>query len=252
MAVTEPGKGSDAGNPSSLLNQEQELCAEKWLVGNGREATMGTMVIRTGPGPFSIAVILLTPEVLSHARAYRQLLPVSALQGAGLSHLYFDRVPLPEEAILGLHKRPLERGMHAVIKTFYRMRPCVSAMALGSAQALLDAALPYLNQHEKKELHQTLQSKLDVARQLNHRAAMCIDDQIMDGSAVSLAKACATEIAEKIAVMLPQLVGTSVYLTDVWLQKIVSDIQGYEWMEGSIDMQRLNIIHSRVQSDKNH
>lgn len=132
--------------------------------------------------------------------------------------------------------------MHAVIKTFYRMRPCVCAMALGNAQALLDHAMPYLQTASARELHHALQSQADSARALNHHAAQRIDDQIFDGAAVSLAKACATELAEKVARSIPMLVGTPNFLTDAWLQKAATDVHGYEWMEGSLDMQRLNIV----------
>ncbi|MGU5795452.1 acyl-CoA dehydrogenase family protein [Aeromonas hydrophila] len=242
MAVTEPEKGSDAGNPTSSLNTDHLLQAEKWLVGNGREATMGTIVVRTGPGPYSIVVVMLTPETLSHTGTFRQLLPLAGLQGAGLSHLHFDNVPVKPEQVLGMHRRPLERGMHAVIKTFYRMRPCVCAMALGNAQALLDHALPYLQTPSARELHRALQSQADGARALNLRAAQRIDDQIFDGAAVSLAKACATELAEKVSRSMPLLTGTAHYMTDAWLQKATTDVHGYEWMEGSLDMQRLNIV----------
>lgn len=242
MAVTEPEKGSDAGNPSSSLTDDNQLRAEKWLVGNGREAAMGTIVVRTGPGPYSIVVVLLTPETLCHPRTFRQLLPLASLQGAGLSHLHFDGVPIKPEQVLGMHRRPLERGMHAVIKTFYRMRPCVCAMALGNAQALLDDVLPYLNTTSSRELHHALQSQADSARALNHWAAKRIDDQIFDGASVSLAKACATELAEKVARSMPVMVGTANFLTDAWRQKASTDVHGYEWMEGSLDMQRLNIV----------
>ncbi|MCC8466847.1 acyl-CoA dehydrogenase family protein [Photorhabdus bodei] len=246
MAVTEPSKGSDAGNPSSLLSDDFELNAEKWLVGNGRDATIGTMVVRTGTGPYSIGVILLTPETLSHPKVFRQLLPVVGLQGAGLSHLYFDKTPISEEHILGLHRRPLERGMHAVIKTFYRMRPCVCAMALGSAQALLDFAISHIRNVKARELHSSLQIEIEAIRNLNYRAASKIDDGILDGAAVSLAKACSTEFVEKVVHIMPQLVGTELFLTDIWLQKTITDIQGYEWMEGSLDMQRLNILAGSI------
>ncbi|MEW2738385.1 acyl-CoA dehydrogenase family protein [Providencia sp. PROV130] len=242
MAVTEPEKGSDAGNPASRLNSDNLLQAEKWLVGNGCEATIGTIVVRIGPGPYSIVVLMLTPEMLSHTGTFRQLLPLAGLQGAGLSHLYFDSVPVKSEQILGMHLRPLERGMHGVIKTFYRMRPCVCAIALGNAQALLDHVLPYLRTTSARELHRTLQSQINGARALNHRAAQRIDDQIFDGAAVSLAKACATELAEKVVRSIPLLTGTTHFLTNAWLQKATTDVHGYEWMEGSLDMQHLNII----------
>lgn len=58
----------------------------------------------------------------------------------------------------------------------------------------------------------------------------------------SLAKACATELAEKVSRSMPLLTGTAHYMTDAWLQKATTDVHGYEWMEGSLDMQRLNIV----------
>lgn len=243
MAVTEPEKGSDAGNMETCLDDESRLYGEKWLVGNGRDGEMGTVIARTGRGPFGIGVVMLTPEHLASPSVTRTLLPVTAMAGPGLSLLRFDGLTVGREWVLGQEKRSLERGMLAVIKTFYRMRPCVAALALGTSQAALDAVKVRWSALSTKAraLHTSLQAQVDAVRSLNLRASRIIDEGTMDGAAVSLAKAAATEVAERIAVALPDLVGVDAFATDPWMLKVFADMHGYEWMEGSTDIQRLNV-----------
>ncbi|WP_297910153.1 acyl-CoA dehydrogenase family protein [Thiomonas sp.] len=249
MAVTEPARGSDAGDPTTILLPDGRIRGEKWMVGNGRDARIGTMLVRTGPGPCNVGLLLLLPEVLEHPSVSRRVLPMAGLAGAGLSQLRFDDTPVSREhQLLGQHRRALERGMHAVIRTFDRMRPCVSAMALGSAQAMLDFALPHLSNAVARDLHGALQRRVDAVRALNRDAAEMVDRQDLGGAAISLAKACATELVECVADGMPWLVGTETFLIDPWLQKTIVDVRGYEWMEGSVDMQRFNALSGFIRS----
>lgn len=246
MAVTEPNKGSDAGNMQTRLDDDGRLTGEKWFVGNGRDGEIGTIIVRVGDGPFGIGVLMLTPEILSRPGVERKHLPVSGMKGAGLSHLCFNGVAVGLDSVLGRDKHPLERGMMALIKTFYRMRPAVTAMALGSAQAHLDEIKRYwdcLDGSARAE-HDAFQVRVNAARNLNRTAARRIDAGIMDGAAVAVAKASATEIAEDIARALPRLINIGRFAENLWLMKSFSDIHGYEWMEGSKDIQRLNIFQS--------
>jgi len=246
MAVTEPSKGSDAGNIETHIDADGRLFGEKWLVGNGRDGEIGTVIVRTGPGPYGIGIVMLTPEHLSSPAVTRTLLPVAGMRGAGLSLLRFDGLEVGQDWLLGQNKRPLERGMLAVIKTFYRMRPCVAALAIGTAQAALDAAVTHSAAQSKatEAIHVSLQAQLNAARRLNQKAARLIDAGTMDGSAVSLAKAAATGIAERIGAALTGLFGVKAFATDAWLQTLYADIHGYEWMEGSSDIQRFNIAQA--------
>ena len=249
MAVTEPARGSDAGDPTTILLPDGRIRGEKWMVGNGRDARIGTMLVRTGPGPCNVGLLLLLPELLEHPSVSRRVLPVAGLAGAGLSQLRFDDTPVSRERhLLGQHRRALERGMHAVIRTFDRMRPCVSAMALGSAQAMLDFAVQHLSNAAARDLHGVLQRRVDAVRALNRDAAAMVDRQDLGGAAISLAKACATELVECVADSMPRLVGTEAFLVDPWLQKSLVDVRGYEWMEGSVDMQRFNLLSGFIRS----
>lgn len=246
MAVTEPQKGSDAGNMQTCLNEQGRIHGEKWFVGNGRDGEIGTLILKTGAGPFDIGVVMLTPEVLSDRRIQRRHLPVAGMKGAGLTHFRFDGVPVDRTNLLGLDKRPIQRGMLALIRTFYRMRPAVTAMALGSAQAMLD--IIHLNRGSisgsAQQQHAMLQNRADSIRRLNIRAARKIDRGEMDGAAVSIAKASATELAEDLARLMPHILGIRQYCRNPWLMKTFMDVHGYEWMEGSKDIQRLNAFQS--------
>lgn len=251
MAVTEPNKGSDAGGMETMLDTDHRLHGEKWLVGNGSVAQVGTVLHRTGPSPFSIGVAVLYPDQLDSPQVLRRRIPQAALQGARLSQFVFSGLEIPPELQLGMHLRPLKRGMMALIRTFYRMRPCVAAMAIGSAQAVLDviSTAELAVTREQRMLHERLLHRVAFARALNRHAASAVDHGGAYTAHVAAAKAAATAAAEQVARDLPRLIGVQTWATEPWFVKAFADLHGFEWMEGATDIQRLGLYDAYVQRD---
>lgn len=247
MALTEPEAGTDVlGMVSKFDLQSRKLYADKWLVNNSRDAEIGTILIKNSNKMYDITAILLTPEILSCSNVYRETLPVTGLHGAGLGRLVFDGTDIPENHILGADSKPSAKGFLGLMKTFYNMRPCVSALALGTAQAMLDFVKINLSSKESHYLHSELQLRLNAARDLNLYAAKMMDIDDLNASDVSIAKYNATKIAETIVSAMPDLVEKDIYINNIWLNKIMKDTYGFEWMEGSSDAQMFQVLQGKV------
>lgn len=255
LAVTEPKKGSDANNMQSqlIVNPEDAdtfiLNGEKWLVGNGACGTIGTIIVRSSSGPLGITAILLTANDLKQKGLYRTRLATAGMSGVQLSYLSFKNFKVHRENILGQHLKPLNRGMLGLIKTFNRMRPCVGALAIGLAQAVIDyikSERKNLRIHEKFKLDQLI-IKLEIGRQLLQKAAYAVDCKPLESTAViSLAKVNATHIAEEISAESFSFFGQGSFFDHPWLAKWYRDVFAFEYMEGTTDIQRKNIFRGAV------
>jgi len=258
LAVTEPNKGSDAGRMQAVLTQDAEnpnrvwLNGEKWLVGNGAIASIGIVIARTSPGPLGIAAVMITPDELSQPGLYRTTLPLLGLRGAQLSYLAFNNFPVKKANILGRHLSPMNRGMMALIKTFNRMRPCVGALALGTAQAILDYIdlnCPRLTKSYAYH-YARLATLIHVTRQLLHKAAIAVDKNPFESSLISLAKMKATQTAETLATEAFGFFGAGAFFEHPWLTKWYRDVFGFEYMEGTTNMQKKNIAQGYGHANK--
>jgi alkylation response protein AidB-like acyl-CoA dehydrogenase len=243
LAVTEPGKGSDAGQMRTILKKvddnHYEIHGEKWLVGHGADAEIGILVARTSFGPLGVTAVLLTPELLHNDGnvLYKEHLDMIGLCGARLSRLVFNGLKIHRSHILGHHLSPIKRGMMAVMKTFNRMRPGVAAFALGQAQATLDYVKVnrILTQQQMMQM-QLLDAEVMATRLMVYQAAVRVNQDSEESAYASVAKAKATEVAEKVIKFAIQLFGAS-YLKHPLLVKWQRDAYGYEYMEGTSDIQ---------------
>lgn len=240
LAVTEPAKGSDAGGMATRLDGDGSLHGEKWLVGHAATGDIGVVMVRTGSGPLSLGAVLLTPDALSVASGIeRHRLPTLGLKGALLGYLSFTGLQLDRDALLGAHLHPLQRGMMALIKTFSRFRPCVAAMAVGHAQAMLDYARLHLRDTQAALARERLAAwddRLGAARRLVHLAAAEVDRHPEAAPHVPLCKVTATQVCDAVADDVPDLLGAAALLEHPWLEKAVRDARAFEYMEGTTNI----------------
>ncbi|WP_395375199.1 acyl-CoA dehydrogenase family protein [Marinicella sp. W31] len=246
FAVTEPEKGSDAGNLLTTLSDGTALNGRKLLVGNGALGSIGTVLFKSGQKMLGLGAVMLPPDALKQSNVHRQVLDMYALRGAQLSYLEFKNLTIEDEFILGAHLNPIERGMMGLLKTFHKFRPAVSSMAIGHAQALLDYFK--INPDQSNDSLQlrlkARQSEVDAAREINRRSAHQADKDPLKGGLVSHAKQLATVSLEYIVNDIFELIDSSVLLESVWLQKSLTDAFGYEYMEGTSHIHFKNIYNA--------
>lgn len=247
FAVTEPQKGSDAGNMetelSAINSKEYRVRGEKCFIGHGADAPIGVVMARHSKGPLGLCAILMTQEELNQPEVQRRPLNTLGLRGARLARISFNDLHIKKENILGQHLSPIKGGMMAMMKTFNRMRPAVAAFALGHAQAVLD----YAREHSADFLKNTnpkldeMDFEISLARSLLYACAEKADQDPYENAYASLAKLKATEVAEKVGIAVIQYFGVHALQQHPLLMKWYRDGFGFEYMEGSTLMQLKNI-----------
>lgn len=253
LAVTEPMHGSDAANLSTKLiysNNKYSLLGEKCFVGNGSVGEIGVVIAKTSPGFLGMTAILILPGTLGtlyspNDHIHRSLIPTVGLCGASLSHLVFNNYEIDKNQILGQHLRMTDRGLMGLMKTFNRMRPCVAALALGLAQAVLDYACDEKNIYSttKKTTLINLSLEVNAVRSKLYQAASKIDEDVTDISFASMVKVNATRLAEKVVKDVIGLFGPEVFWEHPLLEKWNRDVLGFEYMEGTMQVQYKNIYN---------
>lgn len=243
FALTEPDSGSDAAALRTTLKKGR-LTGTKRYVGNACRAQLGVVFARTKPGPLGIVAALVDAE---HDPGFTaQALPMIGLRGARISAVRMDDVAVPDEFVLGRHLSPTRRGMWAFVRTFNLLRPGVAAIALGMARAAHDYVVTHrgpLRAADAERLAE-LRHRIDATRELVRLAAAAVDRDPTDGHLASAAKVRAVALAEDATRVACGFFGPGARLAHPLLDKLVRDARGMEYIEGTANMQRLNLFQS--------
>jgi acyl-CoA dehydrogenase len=243
FALTEPATGSDAGGISITATRVAggyRLTGEKYLIGNGAIATIGIVFARTAPGPLGIDAFLIEPRDLAGFEAHR--LPVTGCRGANLAHLIFNNVLLPHQALLGAHLKPTERLSSSAAATFDALRPCVAAIAVGIARAVLDQAetAGMITRSVDKDALTQARLTLDALRDALHHVCASFDAGHRQSRAAGHLKAVTTNRAEAIVADVIARSEPGAFVTHPWLAKAWRDIKAFEYTEGTTHIHLLN------------
>ncbi|MFJ8311764.1 MULTISPECIES: acyl-CoA dehydrogenase [unclassified Streptomyces] len=245
FALTEPEGGSDAAALRSSLTVTPDggalLSGEKRYVGNASRAQLGVVFARARPGPLGITAVLVdTTAPGFHAEP----LDMIGLRGARISSIVMDRVPVPADRFLGRHLTATRRGVWAFVQTFNVLRPGVAAISVGIARA----ALEYVAAHRRalgaaeRERYDDLTRRVDATRHLVHHAAAAVDARGTDGHLASAAKLRAARLAEDVTLAACAFFGAGARLSHPLLDKLARDARAMEFLEGTGNMQRLNLF----------
>ncbi|MBO1910205.1 acyl-CoA dehydrogenase family protein, partial [Microvirga sp. 3-52] len=246
FAMSEPTKGSDASNIKTNLSKKGDyyvLNGEKKYIGNGTRGKIGVVFVKSSDGPLGISSILMK----SNKKGFNALpLETLGLKAAGLSHLHFNEVVIEPKDLLGSHLSPTRRGLWGAIQTFNRMRPGVAALGLGIAQATLDYILDNRSNYTLDENKVIEQYKDDIkmVRALIRTAAVQLEKDPSNGYMASMAKIKAIELVEGITEYALYLFAPHALLTHPFLNKWFRDARGLEFMEGTSNIQKLNVFQS--------
>lgn len=254
FALTEPNRGSDASNiESSMVRQSNDLIlnGEKKFIGNGKRAQIGLVFTRTNKGPLGIRSVLVDPR---NEGFFAEKLETLGLKGAELSHLIFKDVHIDSTNVLGEHLSPTRRGLWGAIQTFNKMRPGVAALALGVAQATMDYIVEQkkvfnaIDQHNLSKLKEELLSVRNMVRY----AACEVDQDATKGYTASMAKVKAIELVEKITEYAVYILGPNSLIEHPHLNKWYRDAKAFEFMEGTTNIQNINISQSYLSGRMTH
>ncbi|MFL5725065.1 MAG: acyl-CoA dehydrogenase family protein [Chloroflexota bacterium] len=256
--LTEPGAGSDAGGTRTTAELEGD--AGGWVLYGGKRfitnaGHAGTYIItaRTGTtekGDAEITAFIVPADTpgFSVGRLEEKL----GLHASATGELIFDGARVPPENLLG------ERG--GGFRTFLKIldggRISIGALAVGLAQAALDASIPYAQTREQfgrpigsfqgvAFMVADMATEIEAARQMVWRAAW-LKDQGRDYSlAAAEAKLFASEVSSRATNNGIQIHGGYGYVEEYKVERFLRDAKLTEIGEGTSQVQRL-VIARRI------
>jgi alkylation response protein AidB-like acyl-CoA dehydrogenase len=256
--LTEAEAGSDLSNVRTTARETAAgyvINGGKLWIHNAPVADLGFVLASTDPASghrgMSIFLVDLHARGVSRGAKEHKMGQRASQVGA----LNFDNVTLPREAMLG----PKGRGFQIMMSVLEKGRVGIAALAVGIAQAGLEAALAYSRdrrQFGKPILeNQGLQWMLadmakDIAasRALVERAALLIDQGKPATAAASMAKCFASDVAVAQTANAVQIFGGSGYIRGFEVERLFRDAKITQIYEGTNQIQRTIIAKELIKN----
>jgi len=260
LALTEPGAGSDLqGGILTRANQD----GNEWVINgakmwctNASIASFIVTLVRTNPagGSHSLSMILVptnTPGI--HIGPAEKKM---GLMGSPTHAVTYENVRVPFEYLVG----EVGRGLQQTLAVLDGGRIGIGALALGLAQAALEAALDYAKQRKAFgnpiSEYQAIQwmladaaTEIQAARWMVYYAAWLKENGLNYTQQAAMAKLFATEMAERVCRNAIQIHGGYGYSREYPVELIYRDARLMTIGEGTSEIQRLVIARSLLQSD---
>ncbi len=256
FAMTEPGAGSDVGaieTSAVAAGDSYLLNGHKILISNAGLADLYTVFAKTDPeaGTRGLSVFLVPADTPGLEYAGPQVMS----EPHPLGEIRFADCRVPGSMRLGDEGDGFKIGM----QTLDRLRVTVAAAACGMASRALEEALVHVRQRRQfgrpLSEFQLIQQKLarmgtdlTAARLLVYRAATEADlgaERVTLESA--MAKAFATEAAQRIIDDAVQIVGGRGVLADHPVDRLYRAIRSLRIYEGTTEIQHLVIARQLLQ-----
>ena len=246
--ITEAEAGSDVSGIKTTAVRTKtgwSLTGSKLWINNGPIADIGVVLARTEPEKghrgMSIFIVDLNAKGVTRGPKEHKMGQRASQVGA----LFFDNVHIPEEALLG----DLNRGFYMMMSVLERGRVGIGALAVGIAQAGLEAALEYSQTRKQFGSHisdfQGIQwmlaqmaMEISAARALVHKAAVMLDNQSPATAACSMAKCFASDVAVRQTAEAVQIFGGSGYIQGYEVERLYRDAKITQIYEGTNQIQR--------------
>jgi alkylation response protein AidB-like acyl-CoA dehydrogenase len=256
--LTEPGAGSDAGGTRTTARLDPaDGC---WVIDGGKRfitnaGHAGTYIVtaRTGTtekGEAEISAFIVPADTagFSVGRLEEKL----GLHASATGELRFDGARVPPEQLLGT----VGDGFRTFLKILDGGRISIGALAVGLAQAALDASIPYAQTREQfgrpigsfqgvAFLIADMATEIEAARQLVWRAAWLKDQGRDYALAAAQAKLFASEVSSRATNAGIQVHGGYGYVEEYKVERYLRDAKLTEIGEGTSQVQRL-VIARRI------
>jgi len=251
FGLTEANAGSDAAGTqttATLDGGEWVINGSKCFITNASYAQFVTITAVTdkGQGTHGISAIIVPTDApgFEVRDAYEKL----GLRGSNTTELIFDAVRVPEENLVGTRAN----GFRQFLSVLDGGRIAIGAMAVGIAQACLDASTKYATERcqfgQPICRFQAIQFKLadiamniELARLMYLKAAWLRDHGKPYSKEAAFAKLFASEMAMKAALDAVQIHGGYGYINEFPVERYFRDAKLLEIGEGTSEIQRLVI-----------
>ncbi|MDK2889237.1 MAG: hypothetical protein PWP72_2115 [Thermoanaerobacter sp.] len=251
FGLTEPNAGSDAGGTQTtavLEGDEWVINGSKCFITNASYARFITITAVTdrSKGKRGISAFIVPADApgLTIRAGYEKL----GMSGSNTTELFFDNVRIPRENLLG----QLNHGFKQFLQVLDGGRVAIAAMAVGIAQACLDAALEYARQRtqfgQNISRFQAVSFKLadmatniELARNMYLKVAWLRDQGRPYTREAAMVKLFASEMATRAALDAIQIHGGYGYMKEFSVERHLRDAKLLEIGEGTSEIQRLVI-----------
>ena len=254
--ITEPEAGTDV----SGIRTEAVKDGDRWVLNGGKiwihnapVADVGFVLARTdreaGNRGMSIFIVDLHSAGVEKGPKEHKMGQRASQVGA----LTFSDVRLPADAMLGEENR----GFHMMMSVLDKGRVGIAGLAVGIAQAGLEAAVDYAQQRKQFQkpiaefqgvqwLLADMAKDIEAARLLVHSAAHKIDTGVNATKACSMAKCFAGDMAVARTADAVQVFGGSGYIRGFEVERLYRDAKITQIYEGTNQIQRMIIARELI------
>jgi alkylation response protein AidB-like acyl-CoA dehydrogenase len=254
--LTEPSAGSDAGGTRTTARRDGDdwvLDGAKRFITNAGHAGTYVITARTGTtdrGAAEISAFIVPADTpgFSVGRLEDKL----GLHASATGELRFEDARIPGDHLLG----DVGEGFRTFLKILDGGRISIGALAVGLAQAALDASIPYAQSREQfgkpigsfegvAFMVADMATEIEAARDLVWKAAWLKDQGRDFGLVAAEAKLFASEVSSRATNAAIQIHGGYGYTTDYPVERFMRDAKLTEIGEGTSQVQRL-VIARRI------
>jgi len=249
--ITEAGAGSDVSGIKTTARHEGDewvLSGSKLWIHNAPVADVAFVLARTAPeaGKRGMSIFIVDCSLAGVSRGAKE--HKMGQRASQVGELNFDEVRLQANALLGIEGR----GFHMMMSVLEKGRIGIAALAVGIAQAALEAATEQakIRRQFGQEIadFQAIQFMLadmakdtQAARLLVRSAAQMIDDGADATAAASMAKCFASDAAVAHSSNAIQIFGGSGYIRGYEVERLYRDARITQIYEGTNQIQRVII-----------
>jgi alkylation response protein AidB-like acyl-CoA dehydrogenase len=254
--LPKPMAGSDAGGTRTTARRDGGdwvIDGQKRFITNAGQAGLYILTARTGSnddGSAQISAFIVPAD--SPGFSVGRLEEKMGLHASATGELQLDGVRVPAANLLGEEGA----GFKSFLKVLDGGRISIAALALGLAQAALDAAVPYAQTREQfgrpigsfqgvAFMVADMATEIEAARALVYRAAWLKDQGRDYGLAAAEAKLFASEVSSRVTNAAIQVHGGYGYIEDYKVERFLRDAKLTEIGEGTSQVQRL-VIARRI------
>jgi alkylation response protein AidB-like acyl-CoA dehydrogenase len=254
--ITEADAGTDvSGIRTTAVRTPEgwELSGAKLWIHNAPVADVAFVLARTDPaaGRRGMSIFIVDCSLAGVSKGAKE--HKMGQRASQVGELHFDRVKLPQDALLGQEGR----GFHIMMSVLDKGRVGIAALAVGIAQAGLEAALDYAQTRKQFGSHiaefQGIQwmladmaTDIHAARLLVHDAAERLEAGERASIACSMAKCFAGDTAVKHSANAVQIFGGSGYIRGYEVERLYRDAKITQIYEGTNQIQRTIVARDLI------
>lgn len=254
FALTEPNAGSDAGGVATSAVRDGEyyvLNGTKCFITNGGISDVYTVFAnaRKSAGIRGLTAFIVDRDTPGFSVGKKE--DKMGMRPSNTTELILDNVRVHESMRIGREGE----GFKIAMKTLDAARPLVGAVAVGLADAALQAACKYAKERQQfgkpiasfqlvQGMIADMAMAVETARLIVYKACW-LKDQGMDYKLESaMAKCLSADVAMKVTTDAVQVMGGYGYMKEYPVEKMMRDAKLLQIYEGTNQIQRLVIANS--------